>query len=299
MILVVGATGMVGMEVCRRLAARGEAVRALVRPSSRPEKVAALRAAGVSIATGDLKDPHSLQGAVSGVHAIVSTASSTLSREAGDSIDSVDLAGQLNLIAVAKVAGVDRFVYVSFRDRTGIDYPLAAAKQRIEEAIRPFNYTVIRATNFMEVWLAPPLGFDYSNAKARIYGSGSNPVSWISFRDVAEFCVLALERPAAYHRVVEIGGPQAVSPLDVVAIFEEESGRDFQLERAPEETLRARALNATDPLEKTFACLMLNTAVGQPVEMRSVLNEFPLRLTSVREYARRVLGIAAITTAEY
>jgi uncharacterized protein YbjT (DUF2867 family) len=299
MILVVGATGMVGLDVCRRLAGRGEQVRALVRSSSRPEKVAALRAAGVSIATGDLKDPHSLAGAVSGVRTIISTASSTLSHGAGDSIDSVDLAGQLNLVAVAKVAGVDRFVLVSFRDRTGIDFPLLAAKQRIEEAIRPFNYTVVRAANFMEVWLSPALGFDYSNAKARIYGSGSNPVSWISFRDVAEFCALALEVPAAYHRVVEIGGPQAVSQLEVVAAFEEESGRDFQLERMSEEVLRARALNATDPMEKSFACLMLNTALERAVEMRSVLNEFPLRLTSVREYARRALGIAATTTAEY
>jgi NADH dehydrogenase len=47
MILVVGATGMVGGEVCRLLAAEGKEVRALVRASSNPEKVARLKALGV------------------------------------------------------------------------------------------------------------------------------------------------------------------------------------------------------------------------------------------------------------
>ena len=42
MILVVGATGLLGTEICRRLAKRGEKVRALVRTTSSPERVASL-----------------------------------------------------------------------------------------------------------------------------------------------------------------------------------------------------------------------------------------------------------------
>ena len=41
MVLVVGATGLVGSEVCRKLAQRSESVRALVRATSSTEKVAA------------------------------------------------------------------------------------------------------------------------------------------------------------------------------------------------------------------------------------------------------------------
>jgi uncharacterized protein YbjT (DUF2867 family) len=59
MILVVGATGLVGSDVCRRLAARGRPVRALVRATSDPAKVDALRALGVEVAHGDLHDPAS------------------------------------------------------------------------------------------------------------------------------------------------------------------------------------------------------------------------------------------------
>jgi uncharacterized protein YbjT (DUF2867 family) len=45
--LVVGATGMLGGEICRRLAARGKPVRALVRATSDPAKVEALQALGI------------------------------------------------------------------------------------------------------------------------------------------------------------------------------------------------------------------------------------------------------------
>jgi len=53
MILVAGATGLVGSEVCRRLMSRGERVRALVRAlvraTSSKEKVEALRSSGVEL----------------------------------------------------------------------------------------------------------------------------------------------------------------------------------------------------------------------------------------------------------
>ena len=49
MILVVGATGLVGSEVCQRLMRRGEPVRALVRATSSKEKIEALRSSGVRI----------------------------------------------------------------------------------------------------------------------------------------------------------------------------------------------------------------------------------------------------------
>jgi uncharacterized protein YbjT (DUF2867 family) len=63
MTLVVGATGLVGMEVCRRLAAGERKVRALVRRTSDPNKRAELEALGVELVEGDLKDPALLRQA--------------------------------------------------------------------------------------------------------------------------------------------------------------------------------------------------------------------------------------------
>src|SRR3954447_13776458 len=108
-ILVVGATGLVGSEVCHKLRSRGEQVRALVRATSSKEKTDALLASGVELRVGDLKDPKSIADACRDVSAVVSTASSTLTRQPGDSIESVDAAGQLNLVTAAKEANVGRF----------------------------------------------------------------------------------------------------------------------------------------------------------------------------------------------
>src|SRR6516164_9581564 len=113
MILVVGATGLLGARICERLRGEGEPVRALVRRTSNPDKVNALKSLGCELATGDLKDPLQIQTACQRVSALISTASSTLSRQPGDTIESVDLHGQLALVCAAKKAGVERFIFVS------------------------------------------------------------------------------------------------------------------------------------------------------------------------------------------
>jgi uncharacterized protein YbjT (DUF2867 family) len=289
LVVVAGATGLGGSEVCRRLVASGRQCQALVRKTSDAGKAKALQECGATLITGDLKNRDSLMAACRGASAIISTASATLSRQPSDSIEAVDLEGQLNLVAAAKANGVERFVFVSYRyDRDNL-YPLSNAKQAVERAIEEFNYTILRASYFMEIWLSPMLGFDYPNAKARILGTGDKKVSWVSFLDVAEFCVRSLDSPAAQRATIDVGGPEPLSPLEVMRIFEQESGRTFALEHVPLEVLRAQVNAARDSLEKSMATLMLQVAQGDAMDMRPVLAKFPFQLTSVRDYTRRVL----------
>src|SRR3982751_2676291 len=290
MVLVVGATGLVGTEVCRRLRAHGEPVRALVRSTSAAGKVERLSAFGVELCPGDLKDTDSLRRACKGVDAVISTASSTLSQQAGDSIESVDAEGQLHLVSAAQSAGIERFVFVSFRHPAGFTFPLDDAKRRVEAALQPMNFTILQASWFMEVWLSPALGFDYQNATARIYGAGRNPISWVSFSDVAEMCTLALHDPWAHRRTIEFGGPEALSPLAVIATFEKLGAKPFQVEHVPEEVLRTQLAGAADPMQKSFAGLMLGYAAGDAIDMAGVTSQFRLSLTTVADYARQVLA---------
>jgi uncharacterized protein YbjT (DUF2867 family) len=290
MILVVGATGLVGSEVCRRLAKRGKKVRALVRVTSDEKKIEALCSAGIELCIGDLKQPESLAAACAGVSAVISTATSTMSRADGDSIESVDGAGQMNLVEAAKAAKVDRFVFVSFRRPAGMSIPLADAKAHVEDAIADINFTIIQASYFMEVWLSPALGFDYLNAAARVYGRGTGPSSWVSSNDVAEMCVLTLLNPAAERRTIGFGGPEQLSPLAVISRFEKISGKPFKVEHVPEEFLHAQFAEATDSMQKSFAALMLGYVHGDAMEMASVQEEFGIKLSTVDEYAHRVLN---------
>jgi len=242
---------------------------------------------------GDLKNPQSLAAACHGVDAVISTASSTLSRQPGDSIESVDAAGQLNLVEAAKAAHVSRFLFVSFRRPTGLSFPLGDAKEHVEQAIKSLNFTIIQASFFMEVWLSPALGFDYANATARIYGPGTNPISWVSFRDVAEMCALGLRHTAAERKVIEFGGPEAVSPLEVVARFQEINGKSFRVEHVPESALLSQFQGAADSLQKSFAALMLAYSRGDAMDMALTVETFGIKLASVNDYARNVLANAA------
>jgi uncharacterized protein YbjT (DUF2867 family) len=95
-ILVVGATGMLGGAIVRRLLGRGDKVRVLVRDDTGER---ALTEAGARTARGDLKDAASLARACDGISTLITTANSA-ARGGEDNVDTVDLEGNRNLIEV-------------------------------------------------------------------------------------------------------------------------------------------------------------------------------------------------------
>jgi nucleoside-diphosphate-sugar epimerase len=113
-ILVTGATGKVGSRLAKRLAQRGDQVRALVRD---PARAADLREHRVELAVGDLLDPSSLAFAVRGVDAVVHCAA-FFRGATPEQAHAVNDAGTQHLATVARAASVKRFVFTS----TGLVY---------------------------------------------------------------------------------------------------------------------------------------------------------------------------------
>lgn len=295
--LIVGATGSLGSEICRRLSNQGRHVRALVRTTADPAKIETLKKLGCSLVYGDLRDRASLEAACKSVDEVITTASTTFSRQPGDSIEVTDQAGQLALVAAAKAARVRHFVYTSYSgqiDNGAKPCALTVAKRTVEQALKDSGmaYTILRPTYYMQIWLSPAVGFDAPNATAAIYGLGENKISWISLYDVAEFAVESLDHPAARNAVLELGGPEALSPLEVVKIYETVTGRPFTVNHVPVETLEVQRASATDSLSEAFAALMLSYANGDVIDMRAMLKEFPLALTAVKEFAGKQLAHA-------
>lgn len=292
--LVIGATGSLGSAVALGLVQKGNDVRALVRTTSDPAKVERLRNAGAEIAEGDLKSRPSLDAACAGVRTVLSTASATVSRAAGDSIESVDEEGQLALVDAAAAAGVGHFVFVSFPEMPA-EFPLQSAKRHVEEHIRNSGmaWTILRPTFFMEAWLGPHLGFDPANGKVRIFGSGENRTNWISTADVVRFLVDCVDNERAKNRTFVLGGPDALSPNEVVSLFEDLRGKPLEVERVPLEAIRAQHREASDSMQQSFAGLMLGYHHGQRIDMTEPLTVSPGPLTSLRDYARRVLDSAS------
>lgn len=293
-ILVVGATGLLGTEICRRLASAGKPFRAMVRSTSDPAKKETLRRLGGKLVEGDLKERASLDRACAGTTAVITTPSAILSQQQGDTFESVDLRGQMQLIDAAGTANVGHFVFVSVSGSLlkHADNPLVDAKQAVENRLRQSGliYTILRPTGFMEIWLSPYVGFDFANAKATIYGSGENKISYISLHNVADFAVEAVSNSAAQNSVLELGGSHAFTQFEVVRIFEEVSGRTFEKQFVSEEALKARKSAATNCVERTFADLTLAAVRGDTIDMRETFKKFSVRPRSVREYAKTVVS---------
>lgn len=289
MILVVGGTGLVGGQVCARLATDGVRTRALVRVTSSPEKVDRLRAQGVEVVEADLRDTASLDAACAGVDAVICTVSSMpFSYEPGvNDIQTTDLDGVKNLIDAAGRAGVGHFIYTSFSANLDLDFPLGRAKRAVETHLMNsgMEYTILRPSCFMEVWLSPAVGFDPGNGTVTLYGEGTKPVSYIATADVAAFAVASLTAPAARNAVLELGGPEALSQVEAKEVFEEVLGRPVATQSVPVEALQGQLAAATDPMQQSFTALMLCVAKGDAIDMSSLLSQFPVQLTTVKQFA--------------
>jgi uncharacterized protein YbjT (DUF2867 family) len=157
-ILVVGATGLLGSEICRQLCGSQRAVRGLVRPGSPREEL--LRGLGVEVVAGDLTDQRSLEVACRGVMTVISTATGAARRLPGDGLRHVDRDGQRALVDAARRGAVRRFVYVSVSPNLPRAIPLVKFKREVEAAVKGSGlaWVIVQPSAFMESWLTPRAG---------------------------------------------------------------------------------------------------------------------------------------------
>ena len=291
MILVVGATGMLGLEICRRLREQGREVRAFVRPGS--PKESRLRELGVEIHHGDLRSPSTIGPACGGVTTVVSTATAMGSKEKGASLRAVDRDGQLALVELARLRGVGSFIFLSPSPNLRRSAPLVGYKREVERAVSTsgMRWTIVQPSAFMDVWFSSLLGWNHTTGRAVVFGAGTAPVSWICIADVADYVVRAIDDERVANVALPLGGPEALSPREVVRIFEQVSGRPYAVRHVP------RALLAT--LVPIVALLNEQAATGMSFGVQIALGdvidsplqrELALPLTSVRDYATRVLS---------
>jgi uncharacterized protein YbjT (DUF2867 family) len=293
--LLVGATGVLGGEICRRLRDGGNDVRGLVRSDSPRERE--LADLGVEIATGDLKDPASLEVACRGVQRVISTATCIASRRRGDTLRSVDHDGQLALVDVARKAGVEHFIFVSLTIADESEGPAARSpfvryKREVERTVREsgMSWTILRPGPFMETMFSPLAGWNLENGRVRVVGSGRAKASPISLKDVAEFAVAACREPGMRGRCLTLGGPQALSALDAVKVFEDVTGRKLKVQHTPVALLRVASalLRPLHPPISSILALGSGPEVDHVVDMGPVLAEFPIELTTVRKFAEEL-----------
>jgi dihydroflavonol-4-reductase len=110
LILITGATGFLGRNVCEYLVRQGYSLRALARPSS---NTAFLESLGVEIAIGDVVDATSVKAAMAGCDKVVHAAARFRLWGPPEPFYQTNVEGTRHVLEAALAARVKRFVHIS------------------------------------------------------------------------------------------------------------------------------------------------------------------------------------------
>jgi uncharacterized protein YbjT (DUF2867 family) len=238
-ILIVGATGELGGRIVRLLRAEGQDVRCLVRDGSDD---VGLREVGATVVRGDLTVPPSLRVACEGVDTVIATAAAIARILAGartPTIRETDEIGMLALVDAAESAGVQRFVYISGPDLDASLGPMDHAKLAVEKRLgtSSMRSVIVRSDAFQEIHLAPIGRFDMAACKVSVIGHGDSPRRWIATDDVAALMAAVAVEPDP-PAMLTIGGPEAMTKKEAIALAEQLTQRKMKVQRMPRPVAR-------------------------------------------------------------
>lgn len=226
-VLVVGATGYLGLHVLDDACRSGYRVRALVR---NPKKLEGRRANLESVVVAEVTSPDSLCGKLEGVDVVFSSLGITRQKDGLRYLD-VDYQGNLNVLREAERAGCKKFVYVSvLHPEYTIHTDMVAAKELFVAALQksPLETTVVRPTGFFS-----DMGEFLQMAKSGrcyVFGDGSSKLNPIHGADLARRCVACFDTRVAE---VPIGGPEVLSQRQIAGYAFEALGTKAKLLGVP------------------------------------------------------------------
>jgi uncharacterized protein YbjT (DUF2867 family) len=246
MLLLTGATGLVGSTLLGRLLAEGTEVRCLVRD---PRRLGAQRVR-VQIALGDLTDPPSFRNALRGVHTVVHLAASIRDQPRG-SIEELNGIATWRMVEAAERQGVERFVFfsalgASTHHRTRLLRAKALAEQAVQEAdVRSivFAPSIVYAPG--DPWLTLLERMAWLPVMP-VSGSGRAAFQPIWAQDIAACVVAALRADGrdhpqtdgalaagVSHKRFELAGPETLSHSDIVRTLLRSLNRKRPLAHVP------------------------------------------------------------------
>lgn len=256
LLLITGATGLVGSHVAEWGRREGRAVRALVRRGS---DTSLLRSWGVELIEGDLLEPERVQEAVEGVTQIVHCAAKVGDWGPVEEYRAVNVRSLEHLLTVAEAAGrLTRFVHVSSlgvyeaRDHYGTDETTPPStkgidgytKTKVEAEELVLRH--VRDQQLPGVVLRP--GFIYGprdrtvlprllerlkKRQVKLFGSGEQLMNNTYVGNLVDAIGRALAQPVAPGSVYNITDPRLVSKKTFIATVAELAGYPVPKGRVP------------------------------------------------------------------
>jgi dihydroflavonol-4-reductase len=236
-VLVTGATGLAGANICKLLAERGDKVRALARPTADTGPLVAL---GAEVVPGDVTAAEDVRRAATGADAAIHCAAllGGASQNLPD-FEAVNIQGTKHVLDAAEALGMRRVVAVS----TGTFFDTSGGLEREDAPVtkEPSSdpYTITKKAAFEDAMARAAAGQDVvsthpgaifgpspvaSNAlgrtsfnrvllsalRGRVTRYLTFPVSWVFAEDIARGCILALDRGVSGERYMLDGQPEDV-----------------------------------------------------------------------------------------
>lgn len=215
LVLVAGATGVIGAEVVRELQSRGSRVRALVREPAR------LTTEPEEIFVGNLLNPRTLEGSCVGADAVISCVGASFASKLitfrAESFHAVDDTGNRSLLREAEEAGVRRFGYVSVyggRFLGMMEYVRAHESFAAALRLSSIDHLIVRTTvTFAR--LRPLLERARQRGNLAMTGGGQASTNPVHESDVAKVLVDGLER---HEQEVDVGGPEVLTWEEIAGL---------------------------------------------------------------------------------
>jgi NAD(P)H dehydrogenase (quinone) len=287
MILVTGAAGKTGKAVVKALAARGAAVRALVRRSEQAGELEALGAAEVSY--GSFEDSSALTRATAGIAAIYHICPNVSPHE---------LAYARAITTAAQAHQIKRFVYHSVLHPQIEAMPHHWQKMQVEQMLfaAGFDLTILQPTAYMQNLLGAWRGL-VEDGVFRIPYPIDTRLSLVDLDDVAEAAALVLTKDGHVGATYELVGTGPLSQSEVAVAVGAVLHRNVGVEVETLETWQARACavgmgeHERATLAAMFRYYGSNGLIGNPNTLRWLLGRAP------HDLAHFLAGTMATATA--
>jgi len=250
MILVAGGTGTLGTQLVPLLSSRGLGVRVLTREPGH----AAHLPATVETITGDLRNPATAAAAVRDCATVISAVHG-FAGAGKPSPEAIDRDANRTLIQAAAAAGAEHFVLVSVLGAAP-DHPMSLhrAKYSAEQELitSGLPWTIIRPAAFLETWIAIIGAKIPGHGQALVFGSGTNPINFVSARDVAAIADIAVHDESLRGHSIEAAGPENLTFTQIAERLLAASGGPGKIKHIPLPMLRVMSVLAR-PFSPVFA----------------------------------------------
>jgi uncharacterized protein YbjT (DUF2867 family) len=216
MILITGATGTIGTELAKLLAAKGVKFRAYVRDV---KKAAAMKLVNMEIIKGDLSEKASLKKAMRGVSRVFLLTSA----------DPRQVEYQHNVIEAAKAEGVSLIVKQSAFGASP-DSPVSLARWHweTEEELRKSGvpYCILRPMMFMQNMM---MSAETIKTSGVMYSPiGNAKAALIDARDIAKCAASILTGNGYEGGIFDLTGPRAVSYREIAEEISRVAGHEIK-----------------------------------------------------------------------